>query len=100
VDELQAKRCADWLNGLHAFGGGTYDRAALACEVVRNCTDTTTEEYAAGVERFGTPTVADWVKALEMYGPVLSDDERAERGPRCVAAALAGDRRAMWAAIR
>ena len=101
MDAARAERCAAWLERVGAWSGMTGRRAGIACEVVRGIVDVTDPEWSAAVEwAAGAPEHRDWVRALELYGPVATEEDRAERAHQCIVAAAHGSDRAMRSAVR
>ena len=94
-------RCDEWLARVVKWAGRGNERAGVACEVVRNIVSVTDPDYLYAVSRYGAPTPRDYQRALELYGPAgLTDADRSERAERAAESARAGDRSAVWAAIR
>jgi hypothetical protein len=103
MDAPRTERCRAWLTRLGEWARRFEDRpCALACEVVRGIVDVDDPEYAAGIAWAGGyhPGYGDWVRALQMYGPVMTAQERQERATRCVEADTQGNRYMMRGAVR
>jgi hypothetical protein len=78
-----------------------YRRIGIACEMVRGIVEVTDLEWPLAVDwAGGKPTLSDWIRALELYGPVLTPAEREHRAGIIIAAVDLGDRITVRAAIR
>jgi hypothetical protein len=120
MDQARQAACDAWLHRLGEWAGygPAHRRAALACEVVRGIVRVTDPEWFAGLQwaayvtpaRAGhdypqgyrtdvsLPTIAEWTRALELYGPAVSEADRLERAHQCVVAAAHGSVAGMRAA--
>jgi hypothetical protein len=100
MDADQQARADEWLARVTKWAGRGNERAGVACEVVRGIVYVTDPEYLYAVSRYGAPSPRDFQRALELYGPVLTDAERSERAERAAESARAGDRAKVSLAVR